>query len=417
MYIFKRPILLLMFLFCQPVYGNAKQIEDVITKVAPNLSVGIFLQDAESGKILAERRSDELFPPASTTKLFTAAAGLLALSPDYTFKTFLKSMDNGDIYIQFGGDPSLTADDLILLIKQLKQKGIDKLTGNIIIDDRCFQAPYYARGWGWDALSWYYAPPITGIILNQNKIKVVLDANRPIGQKALVALDKEEPIKISMSSDVSVVTEEEAASQCQISMEMDLQNNLKVGGCWPKKETPSTLKVALKNPTLVAEQVIRDVLSSEHMYFRGKILKGVVPKHAQIIASHESKPLKELLKPLLEDSNNLFAESILKTLGVEQYQIGSFQMGLLALKAVLSTPTGIDFSTLSLFDGSGLSYTNLIKPKQFGQLLYAMYHDKINGPDFMQSLPISGETGNLKNRMTSKAKCALKQDIWLTPRH
>src|SRR5437879_292705 len=48
---------------------------------------GILFVDAEAGKPIYEHNPDKLFTPASTTKLYSCAAALIALGPDYKFAT------------------------------------------------------------------------------------------------------------------------------------------------------------------------------------------------------------------------------------------------------------------------------------------------------------------------------------------
>ncbi|HXH54829.1 MAG TPA: D-alanyl-D-alanine carboxypeptidase [Gammaproteobacteria bacterium] len=129
-----------------PVYATTQmstEIESFIQRGLPNASVGIVVLEADSGKILFERRAKEPFPPASTTKLFTAAASLLSLGADYQFQTavkiakkdLLQNKLNGNLTIQFSGDPTLSTTDLKQLIAGIKTAGIHQINGNIIIDN------------------------------------------------------------------------------------------------------------------------------------------------------------------------------------------------------------------------------------------------------------------------------------------
>jgi len=401
----------------QPVFGNTvdliinkENIDDFIHHTLPNASIGILLQDAHTGNILYEKQSDEPFPPASTTKLFTGAASLLALGTDYQYKTVIKiettnlrqGILKGDLYIQFSGDPSLSIDDLTKLLHEIKLGDIKQIDGNIVIDNTRFQEPMYAMGWSHESLNWFFAAPITTVILNQNLIPMNINSNKPIGEKAEISFHPNEIIKTDLTQNVTTVTEEEAASRCQINVSMNDENHIFMSGCWPQKQSPSTLKISVKNPNLLAKQIILKTLVSEKIGFSGKILFGKTPTDLTIIASHSSKPFHELLKTMLQDSNNLYAESFTKTLGSEFFHKGTFQMGVVAIKETLSKSMLLNLDTLSLFDGSGLSRYNMATPRQFASLLYTMYNHKRFSKVFMGSLPVSGENGTLKGWMTSK---------------
>lgn len=392
-----------------------KKIDQLIKKTLPNTSVGIVVMDAVTGKTLYERRADEAFPPASTTKLFSAAAALLKLGSNYEFITQIKAKKPlmpdgklmGNIYVQFSGDPSLTIEDLQQLIADLKANGIHSIDGDVVIDNSRFQKPNYALGWSSDSLVWYFAPPITSVILNENKIALSLTSNQTMGALAQIALAPEETIKIPIQSDLVTVTNAVAETECQIQVNMDEQNKLMLTGCWPYQEKPVTLKVALKNPDYLAEQIITERLKSEGINLTGKVVKGAMPSDVEPLVVHRSKPLSELLKAVLQDSNNIYAESITKTLGAEQFQRGTFQSGILAIKEILKT-TGIDFTKMKLYDGSGLSRYNLITPNQFARLLFSLYHDASVSEVYRNTLATFGESGTLKSHTINTGKIQAK---------
>lgn len=386
---------------------DGKKIDSYIQKNLPNASVGIILLEAESGKVLYEQRAFEPFPPASTTKLFTTAAALLTLGPEYQYETVLKIEKNalknnsirGNLYVQLSGDPSLTEEDLKNLLSTLKTKNITKIQGDIVIEANRFQPPFYAMGWPYHSLPWYFAQPVTAAIINQNTVKVTIDSNKKLGEKASVALAPLETTPLKINQNVTIVTERMAETECQLEVQMDPKNKLSISGCWPIRPTPDILKLALANPVLLIEEKIKEALKAEKIAFFGKVQSAITPAEAEILVVHRSLPLHTLIKPLLQDSNNLYAESLLKTMGVKQFQTGTFQAGVRAVAAVLTKPTGIDFSQLKLFDGSGLSTYNLISPHQIGQLLFAMHHDKKVGQFFKEALPIASELGTLKGRL------------------
>ena len=177
---------------------------------------------------------------------------------------------------------------------------------------------------------------------------------------------------------------------------------MNIAGCWPAEKLPRTLKVAISDPDFAAKQLVAQFLKSQNIAFSGKIIIGQVPKTEQeVIAQHTSEPLNELLNPILADSNNLYADSLLKTLGYTSYNTGTFQIGLKALMATLAKQGKNDLADLKLFDGSGLSRYNLVTPSQLVSLLALVYNDPKIASHFKQALPIAGETGTLANRMQS----------------
>ena len=127
----KISLFILNVMALDPVYALSQmstEIESFIQQGLPNASIGIVVLEADSGKTLFERHAKEPFPPASTTKLFTAAASLLSLGADYHFQTAVKIAKkdllqnnlNGNLTIQFSGDPTLSIMDLKQLIVDIK---------------------------------------------------------------------------------------------------------------------------------------------------------------------------------------------------------------------------------------------------------------------------------------------------------
>ncbi len=392
---------------------NTKKIESLIQQHIPNTKVGIILQNAKTGETLYKYHADEAFTPASCTKLLTAAAGLLYLGPDYHYETAIKiknnsmlgNIVNGDIYFQFSGDPSLTSQDLKALIKELRNAGVLVIKGNIIIDDTRFKGLNYGLGWIWNSLWWYYSAPITTVMLNQNAVQVELSPTKAIGEKIVATLDPNEASRITLRQDLISVSEEDAGKNCIISIDTNAQNDIELKGCWPVQAEKSTLKIAFKDPNYYARKVIMEAFKEEELRFVGEIKEGVSIKDDQdlkTVAVHNSQPFTELLKPILQDSNNIYTESVTKTLGFMRLQEGSFQGGVRAIQEILSEKLKFDTKNMRLMDGSGLSRYNLITPHQFADLLFGMYKNKTFADTFRNTLATTGENGTLKDRGDQK---------------
>src|ERR1700738_3867360 len=81
---------------------------------------GIEVVSVSTGKVLYFHDADKLFTPASNTKLFTTAAALALIGPDYKFRTTVEtngSLDKygrltGDVVLVGRGDPTLSGREL-----------------------------------------------------------------------------------------------------------------------------------------------------------------------------------------------------------------------------------------------------------------------------------------------------------------
>ncbi len=376
---------------CTTVRANTAQdfntrITSMIKNNLPEATVGVILQDVATGKIIYDYHGSKHFLPASTAKLFTAAAALMELGPDFRYETGLYynsaglkgGVYKGDLALKFSGDPSFKLPYLHSLLKKLQETQIKEVQGDLWIDDTLFDGPMLGHGWTWDSTPWYHAAPVSAIIIDRNQFGITLFPAREIGGEVAAKFDTAYPAAKfrTLHSNVKAVTYEDSETICQIMVQVDDYNNVDLSGCWPIGTEPAHLRLAIKNPRLQAQRLINEALEKLNIKLHGKIKFGKVPDHLAKLAHHDSEPLHVLLNAVLGDSNNLYAESLTKTLGAELYGKGSFKTGALAMQKILSQTTGIDFSQMRLLDGSGESRYNLLTPLHLARLLYTMHNEK-----------------------------------------
>jgi D-alanyl-D-alanine carboxypeptidase/D-alanyl-D-alanine-endopeptidase (penicillin-binding protein 4) len=387
------------------------KITAMINNNLPDATVGVILQDVATGKIIFDYHGSKHFLPASTTKLFTAAAALQELGPEFRYETGLyyntsgikDGTYKGNVALKFSGDPSLKLGHLHSLLKKLQEAQIKTITGDLLIDDTIFDGPMLGQGWTWDSTPWYHAAPVSAIIIDRNLFGLTLFPSTVIGGEVGAKLENVYPgAKFrTLHSNVKAVTFEDSETICQIFVEVDNSNNVDVSGCWPVGTEPAHLRLAVKNPRLQAQRLINEALEKLQIKLQGKIKFTKAPDNLTKAAHHESEPLHVLLNAVLGDSNNLYAESLTKTLGAELYGKGSFKTGALAMQKILAQSTGIDFSQTRLLDGSGESRYNLLTPLHLARLLYTMHNEKVLGPYFRDALALSGVNGTLQRRFAS----------------
>src|SRR5690606_19131397 len=134
---------LLAILGCSRVFAGIQSgADNLINQVDPNINIGIEVIDLTTGKILYQRNQSRYFIPASNMKLFSDAAALMVLGPDYRFKNQLSVSSariqngtlNGDLYLNLPGDPSFSRERLAHLIHSLKAWNIKHIKGHVVID-------------------------------------------------------------------------------------------------------------------------------------------------------------------------------------------------------------------------------------------------------------------------------------------
>jgi D-alanyl-D-alanine carboxypeptidase/D-alanyl-D-alanine-endopeptidase (penicillin-binding protein 4) len=156
--------------------------------------------------------------------------------------------------------------------------------------------------------------------------------------------------------------------------------------------------MSVSDPALFFTQRLTEVLKSASIDVKGDpvVCDGVCPRKV-LFLSHESAELESLVGVTNRMSANLSAEMLLKRMGAEVFDNGTFEDGSRAVKAYISA-IGMDSSKLHSVDGSGLSRRNLVSPSMLVELLRANWKkDSVGG--LFASLPVSGSLGTLANRM------------------
>jgi serine-type D-Ala-D-Ala carboxypeptidase/endopeptidase (penicillin-binding protein 4) len=377
---------------------------------------GISIRDAASGEILYSYNGEMRLRPASNLKLLTAASALYTLGTQYTFQTkvlmdgALKgSTLKGNVYLQGNGDPTLLAKDLNDLAKKLKTSHINKVEGNIYADDSRFDSVRYPIDLPWSDEDDYYGAGISALTISpgndfDNGTAIIkVQPGEKVGKKAIIhAIPECEYLKIQ--SDVQTV---KADGKKLLTVIRDHgNNNVTIRGTIPLQSPAVRKWVAVWEPALYTLNIFKQSLRISGI----KIRKGPeevrkAPKRARILAVHKSKPLGEIILPLLKYSNNGHAEILTKELGKAVYNKGTWDSGTMAIGKVMNT-FGVRADQLYLRDGSGISQSDLVPPNELTQVLFAVQSYEWF-PAFLNALPVSGSKtrevgGSLRNRLMQK---------------
>jgi D-alanyl-D-alanine carboxypeptidase/D-alanyl-D-alanine-endopeptidase (penicillin-binding protein 4) len=348
---------------------------------------------------------DMLMPPASTLKLFTALAAKLELGDGFKFHTRIEKAGN-DIIVRFGGDPTLTQEQLKAMLLELKQVIGTTIRGDIWLDDSAFTGYEFGVGWPWDILGVCYSAPSSAITLDHNcfpsSIRQNITVKNNKDKQYRVYIPEQYPV--TLEHDIKAVTkEQQKQSHCDLELQVSHSNHYTLSGCLPPLNRALPLNFAVKNPAMYTQKVTKRLLREVGIHLQGKIHLGKASyASSKVLVAHASAPLNLLLEEMLKESDNLIANNLLKTLGQHFFmQAGSFSNGAAALKQILLTRASIDLSTAQIFDGSGLSRNNRITVNQLVQVLtYIWQHD--NELNYITMLPKSGESGTLRYRKSMR---------------
>lgn len=377
-----------------------------------NSEWGVVIQSLETGEYFYKRNENKLFVPASDSKLFTTATGLYLLGPEYRFSTNIYmtgymdgSILEGDLVIEGRGDPTISGrfyDNKMFKVFEnwadsLSALGIDEISGNIIGYDDDFDDISWGKGWPWDLQSYWYEAPSGAISFNDNVVNLTVTSDSKNTSVISIMPDVN---YIVVNNNVQVV-DGDSASNIDIYREQGT-NLVNVFGTIHVGDSVQTF-VTINNPTQYAMVVLKKVLMDKGIQVKGypvDIDAAIAPvslNQIRRLFTYYSPPLKEIIKVINKNSENFFAEQLLKTIGLEERDFGSVDNGVDAMQLVLQE-MGINPDNLQIVDGSGLSRLNLATPKQIVTVLSYMYKSQYFIPYF-NSLPIAGVDGTLGTRM------------------
>jgi D-alanyl-D-alanine carboxypeptidase/D-alanyl-D-alanine-endopeptidase (penicillin-binding protein 4) len=387
-------------------------IDNLINQIDETLTIGVNITDLNTGVTIYQHNPHHPFIPASNMKLFSNAAALMVLGPDYRFENKLsiyggriqKGILTGMLYLHLPGDPSFTQKQLDRLISTLKNWHITCINGNVVIDSSHTTLSPYAPGWLIEDLAYDYGAPLAPVMIDANRMLITINPANHVGLPAIVEVDDN---SASILIDNQVRTQNNS-SHCGITLVMTQKNHLLIRGCVNVAQGAIQQKIAIRNPLLYAQGLIKQQLAQQHISLKGEIVLGHTPSGAMLIATTSSKSIAQLMADTLKPSDNLYADSLFlhaahKLKGAPvNWKEASF-----LVKQFIQQQTGIDMQQAVLIDGSGLSRNDLLTPIQTVGLLQFLYNRFPLSYEYIAALPVSGRDGTLQQRL----KKSTQQDL------
>ena len=374
---------------------------------------GVHVKSLDSGRVLYSRNAATLMMPASNMKIVTLAAAAEALGWDYRFKTTLETASpvengvlKGDLIVRGSGDPTINSRNgrAAAIFDEwaaaLRAAGITRIDGGIVGDATAFDDRRLGQGWAWDYLEAGYAAPVGALEYNENIAAVAI---RP-GVKAGDAAELQLPPGTGLGLLYHVVTGE-PGSRTSITLERRTYDNyLDVAGTIAVDASPTTRDVAVVTPTkYFAHSLLLGLIERGIPVGRLPIDLNEQPPDAmkeprRVLHESLSPPLREIATTMMKVSQNLYAETLLKAVGVAKGGGGTAAAGRRATSEVF-TAWGISDGTYVQADGSGLSRYGYVTPGMIVALLERLHTDPKHRDAFVATLPIAGKDGTIATRM------------------
>ena len=261
------------------------------------------------------------FIPASNTKILTSLFAIDSLGEDYNFKSIFTVREK-TLYIKTLGNPLITEEDIDGMVKK-----IEVAVDTIVLDIRYLFPTPRPQGWCVDDIGMPYAPPVSEINYNFNRVEKLIHGKR-------VMLSVNDPVNYFINS-------------------------------------------------------LKDMLNGRNNRIRVRFSRTNFDGE-----TFAERSLGEILKIMNKNSENIIAEMLLLHSGMVKGKTGLKASLDLMRKSLISR----GLRSFRLYDGSGLSYYNLVTPMDLVRALEILSEIKI----FVDSLPVGGKDGTLKNRLNSR---------------
>jgi len=395
--------LLLFLLVASYIYALPQGIETAIKRSGiPKKDISIYIKEAgESNRVVASLNASLTRTPASVIKVLTTYAAVLKLGFDYRWPTqfymrgrLKNGTLHGDLIVKGFGDPTLDADDLEDIVLQIKSKGIDKITGNIVIDRSYFKvgnknsskfdenpySPYNAMP---DAMMFNERVSTICVAPNKNDVHKKHPDSSFVIHNQLQRVNK--PCRGRYSWPLVKIDDSKAVPEVwlkgKISKRCGNRNICKV----------------ITKPYKSFYYGLKDALHHAGVTLKGSMRLRKVPQDARILFTHYSQPLEKIVSKTAKKSNNLYARHLLLFLGAKLYGApATLDKGRRAVLQILREYCALGSGTLKIDNGSGLSRSARLNAKILATMLDNAYERY--GMRWMRTLSIAGVDGTIKKR-------------------
>ncbi len=379
-------------------------------KVGPaNVHIAVHVREAGRGGEIAAIEADRAMRPASNLKLFTTAAALCTLGPDWNFVTRFDSAAalvdgelQGDLVVRAGGDPLFDGSSdppargrvdsfFARIARQLKAAGIRSVSGALVLDEGDFLEP--GPGPSWPNPNQYWAEFCAlcgGLNANAGCLTALVRPDKGTGD-ASVAI---EPRWHGLKQRIDVRT----IARGKLDLQVQARNGeLRVTGSIPRSVSEYEVRFAAPDPVLAFGQAALGALHAQGVRIEGGLQRQRNAPPGRELA-RLTTPLFELLAPINTDSNNVCADQVFLALGHARGGAGTREGGARATREALKH-LGIPADGYEQVDGSGLSRDDRVSAQMITALIDAVLRlDPKVAHAYVESLAVGGETGTLEKR-------------------
>jgi D-alanyl-D-alanine carboxypeptidase/D-alanyl-D-alanine-endopeptidase (penicillin-binding protein 4) len=366
-------------------------------------AVGIAVLDVDSGRLLAAVNEHLSLNPASNAKIYTAGAALATLHGEHRYETTLTgklegegsaSAVSGPLAIRGYGDPSLTTADLWAMVQELKEHGVRRVDGDVVVDQRFFDEQTTPPAFEQQPNEWSgFRAPVSAVALDENCITLTVRPGSP-GAPARFEfdppgfVDADGSIKTSESADADNVELALAGNGARMSAHLS-------GAVGSDSRLVRYTRRA-EDPRLLAGYALKALLEKADLRVSGDVKLGIA--RGSTLARHQSAPLSTLLYALGKQSDNFYAEMIFKSLGGEGKARPARAGDASEVVTQWIDRIGASDAGILIRNGSGLFDANRVTTYSVVQVLRWAWREPSVAPEYVAQLSVGGVDGTLHKR-------------------
>lgn len=367
----------------------------------PESAVAIYVQDTNQTTPLLSFNAERGFNPASVMKLLTTYSGLEVLGPAYRWKTEVYTQGvwkgdqlKGDLVFKGYGDPKITLENFWLMLRDLRQRGLKDIRGNLLLDRSYFDhvsedpaafdnEPYKPYNVAPDAL-----------LLNFRAHRVRIIARNQITQPRIL-LDPD-LVGARLVNDVKL--NNGSCGDWKEKINFQIIPSISFSGQFPSSCEDKTMHLVLQNQNAYFATLFKQLWEQLGGTWQGNAVDGNTSEKSTLLATYDSQQLAEIIRDINKYSNNVMARQLFLTLGVQMR--GTPGSGIKSADAINDwlAVKGQRFLELILENGAGLSRNERISALHLAWVLRAAYNSTVFS-EFESSLPIVAVDGTMKKRL------------------
>lgn len=364
-------------------------------------NAAFFVQRVEGGAPLLTHNASRPMNPASTMKLVTTYAALELLGPAHTWKTEVLAdtgIDTGqlagNLYLRGSGDPGLDLERFSQLLRQLRNRGLAEIDGDLVLDRSAFNLPPHDPGaFDRQPLRAYNTGP-DALLIDYKSLRITFLPETPAPEVAPSLRTFAENPAEGLRLENRVVLDDIACNGWRERLRFTVDGStITISGHYSRQCGEKTFHLSPWPANRQVEQLFRALWRELGGRFSGRVREGVTPAAATVLLTHESPTLAEIVRDINKWSNNVTARQVFLSLAATRPATPAE-----ARKRVEQWLAARGVSGSVLDNGSGLSSDERLSAEGLGKLLLSAWKSPVM-PELAASLPVAGRDGTMKKRL------------------